>query len=141
MVNSKENKMKELVIDKNSWSYRVATKFGDLHVWDDSQISSCEYWGVVFSGSLLLSISSLLALAVAVMIQDFLIWVIFSLFVTFVAPGPAAGAVMFLGALVAVGGAIFGIKYGVDSVTEKFEAAKTVKESIIDKICIPVRFK
>lgn len=70
---SKRNKMKPLKFSKNSWHYKVATKFGGLEAWGD--LDFCEYVRSVLLGIFLLSMIAIICFAGLFALADWMAWV------------------------------------------------------------------
>ena len=140
--------MKELLIDRKSWSYKMATKHGDLYTdltdsWGDP-VSSCYYWGQVMSGLFRVGMLFVLFIIAAAITQDFVLWAWFGFMVGFLEPGGGAIIVIAViifgcGALI-LGGGIKLCKLGANA-TEKVEAVRSFKDSVIHKLCVPIRLK
>ena len=140
--------MKELLIDRNSWSYKIATEHGDLHPdltdsWGDP-VSSCYYWGQVVSGLFRIGMAITLFIIAAAIVQDFVLWAWFGFTTGFLDPGGGAIVVIvsiIFGCLALItAGIIKTFRFGV-FVTDKVEAVKSFKDSVIHKLCVPIRLK
>jgi hypothetical protein len=140
--------MKEVLIDRSSWHYKVAVRLGGLHFsltnsWNEP-ISSCDYWSRVMKGCISFLLLFGLAAVAAIAVQDFVMWLGFSLFVSFVEPNPMAHLVIaFIGAasLLLIIFAIFKLFELGQTATDKIEVVKSFKDSVVHKLCVPIRLK
>jgi hypothetical protein len=143
--------MKEVTINRTSLLYHLATEYGDLLAPTEEDIedyglqrpSICDVVRHSVRGAFFITliIAGLATLAAAV--QDFFIWAYFGITVGFLEPGPAMVVIVVI-ALAIFGligfclNKIFGKAY---KKTANLKLLIAVKESVFDKICVPVKFK
>ena len=140
--------MKEVLIDRSSWHYRIATTFGELSRdltdrWGDP-ISSCAYWGKVLVGMFFGFIAFCAVVAGCAIVQDFVMWVWYTNWITSVEPGAGALVVITFGFFIVAGFLVFLLSklFGVAvEKTEQVETLKSFKDSVIHKLCVPIRLK
>ena len=139
--------MKEKVIDRKSDSYRIATVYGPLVEWEDDRwdhpMSSCRYHWMVLHGLFNLFLISLISLIFGIVLTDFVVWLYFISTNTFVVPFPGAIFTMAVISIFLTFGGIYLWNKLFNRVLADIPAMVTVreyKESLIDKICVPVRF-
>lgn len=141
--------MKTQYFDKRSLHCRLATKYGDLSVWDlDDGMNICDYLRYVIKGTLLAVAFALISGLMLGAIADAVLWTIMSIMVgerLVINPVGSIGLIiivvpMVVGIIIAlIHFEVFKIK-----VKEKFTPPSflySAYESFKDKVCFKVEFK
>ena len=147
--------MNPLIVDTQSFLFRVAKHLGELPavVYDDQRFipewhgkartsfSSCDYWKCVIQGLVVGVFAVLAIIAVGYAIIDFLLWVGFSVTYGILSPGSYAALVIILLVVTPIISVCVFWRPERTSPSKTLTALRSFKDTIADKICVPVVFK